>query len=196
VKLFCATTNEGKLREFRAASGPDIEIVPLPRLRAIETPEESGRTFEENAILKGLYYGAHIPEEFPDAFLFAEDSGLEVDELCGEPGVYSARFAGPDATDDANNQLLLERLLHSTDRTARYVCVIALVKSGELLETFRGTVEGEITRAPEGSGGFGYDPLFYYPPFAKTFGETPPEQKAAVSHRAKALADLFAYLRR
>ncbi len=195
MKLFCATSNEGKLREFRAASGPDFEILPLPGLRAIDAPEESGQTFEANAILKGRFYGAHLPAESAEGFLFAEDSGLEVNALGGDPGVYSARFAGPDATDAANNQHLLKRLEQSANRAARYVCVIALVKNGEVLRTFRGIVEGEITREPKGSGGFGYDPLFFYPPFAITFGEAPPERKAAVSHRAEALAEMFAFLR-
>jgi len=196
VTLYCATSNEGKLREFRAASGADLEILPLPDLRTIDPPEESGLTFEENAILKALYYGAHMPKEDRGAYLFAEDSGLEVDDLCGDPGVYSARYAGPDATDEANNQLLLERLAHSTDRAGRYVCVIALVKDGELVNTFRGTVEGEIVTEPKGSGGFGYDPLFYYPEFGMTFAEVPAERKAQVSHRAQALAALFSFLRK
>jgi len=110
--------------------------------------------------------------------------------------VYSARFAGPQASDEDNNQLLLDRLQHASDRAARYVCVIALVKNGELIDTYRGTVEGEITRERRGSGGFGYDPLFFYPPFGKTFGEVPASQKAEVSHRSKALELLFRRLRK
>ena len=196
MKIYCATTNPGKLLEFRAASGTDIEIEPLPGLHSIDPPEESGLTFEENAIIKALYYGAFAPTAPDGPFLIAEDSGLEVDDLCGEPGVYSARFAGPNASEEDNNRLLLKRLEHLTDRTARYVCVIALVKDGELVGTFRGTAEGKILAAPRGSGGFGYDPLFFYPPLGVTFGEAPAERKSEVSHRAKALAALFARLRR
>ncbi len=195
MTIYCATTNPGKLREFRAASGPDIQIEPLPNMRSVEAPEESGVTFEENAILKALYYGPLVPNDTDSPFLMAEDSGLEVDHLCGEPGVYSARFAGPHATDEENNQLLLHRMRHSTDRSGRYLCVIALVRRTELVNTFRGTVEGEITEKRRGSGGFGYDSLFFYPPFGMTFGEAPAERKAEVSHRAKALTLLFAHLR-
>ena len=128
-------------------------------------------------------------------YLFADDSGLEVDALDGAPGVFSARYAGPDATDQQNNTLLLERLKHFTDRTARFVCVIALVKDAKLVGTFRGSVEGRILHAAQGSGGFGYDPLFYYQPFGCTFGEAPIEDKMKVSHRAQALAGMFTFLR-
>jgi len=109
--------------------------------------------------------------------------------------VHSARFAGPDATDATNNDLLIERLRGVSDRTARFVCVIALVRDGQLIQTFRGEVEGRILDGAAGSNGFGYDPLFYYPPFGCTFGEASAEQKMQVSHRAKALGAMFTYLR-
>jgi XTP/dITP diphosphohydrolase len=182
VTVYCATTNQGKIAEFRMAASAELRIEPLPGLRDIPACDETGSTFEENAIEKALYYGTHI-----DGWLFAEDSGLEVDVLAGAPGVYSARFAGEGATDAANNALLLERLANADARTARYVCVIALVRSGELQDTFRGTVEGEILREPRGDNGFGYDPLFYYPPFGCSFGEVSREKKQTVSHRGAAL---------
>ncbi|MDP9172067.1 MAG: non-canonical purine NTP pyrophosphatase, partial [Acidobacteriota bacterium] len=126
--------------------------------------------------------------------VFADDSGLEVDALGGAPGVYSARFAGPDADDLANNQLLLKRLEDQTRRTARFVCVIALAEAGVIRETFRGTVEGEILHEPRGPAGFGYDPLFFYPPYNLSFGEATDERKFAVSHRGNALRALLRYL--
>ena len=184
--VFCATSNPGKLREFRLAGA----VEPLPNLRDIEPPEESGDTFEANAIEKALYYGTHTPE-----WLFAEDSGLEVEALGGAPGVYSARFAGPGADDRSNNSLLLEKLNGATDRRAQFVCVIALVRGGELVRTFRGEVKGEIVQEPRGPNGFGYDPLFYYAPFGCTFGEVAAEAKMKVSHRAVALRRLFEFLR-
>ncbi|HEY7393015.1 MAG TPA: RdgB/HAM1 family non-canonical purine NTP pyrophosphatase [Bryobacteraceae bacterium] len=190
IHLYCATSNPGKLREFRMAAGDSIEIELLPGFGEIAPCVEDGSTFQENAILKGRYYGKHAA-----GLLFAEDSGLEVDALGGAPGIYSARFAGPQATDEANNRLLLERLQSVAARSARYVCVIALVDSGRLLQTFHGTVEGEIIHEPRGLHGFGYDPLFYYPPFGCTFGETAPERKWKVSHRGQAFRSMLDWLR-
>lgn len=187
MKVYCATGNPGKLREFQLAGELlDIDIEPLAGLKEIVPPEEHGATFEENACLKAAYYSRFAPGP-----LFADDSGLEVDALGGAPGVYSARYAGPDATDQANNELLLARLGDNPHRTARFVCVIALAESGEIRQTFRGEVEGEILRAPRGPGGFGYDPLFYYPPFACSFGEVDGPKKFDVSHRGKALRALL-----
>ena len=160
-----------------------------PELKSIPAPEENGATFEENARLKAAYYSRFAPGP-----LFADDSGLEVDALGGEPGVYSARYAGPNATDDANNRLLLERLGDKQNRTARFVCVIALAEGGEVRQTFRGEVEGEILREARGPGGFGYDPLFYYPPFGCSFGEVDGPEKFDVSHRGKALRAMLRYL--
>jgi XTP/dITP diphosphohydrolase len=188
--VYCATTNAGKLREFRMAASDTCEIEPLPGLKDLPAPDETGATFEENAIQKATYYGAYT-----DGYLFAEDSGLEVDALGGEPGVYSARYAGPDATDEANNNLLLEKLGDNPRRTARFVCAIALVKNGSLVRTFRGTVEGEVMHDVRGPHGFGYDPLFFYPPFGCSFGEVPREQKQQVSHRGNALRQLVEFLR-
>jgi len=187
MTVYCATSNPGKLREFQLAA-PDFDVRPLPA--RVAPPEENGGTFEANAILKAQGYGAHI-----DGYLFADDSGLEVDALGGAPGVNSARYAGENATDANNNNLLLDRLRGVENRAARFVCVIALVKDGNLVKTFRGAVEGQIIDTPRGSGGFGYDPLFFHEPFGCTFSEASVEQKMTVSHRAIALEQMFAYLR-
>ena len=191
IRLCAATGNAGKLREFRMAADPypEIEIDLLPGFKDIEPCVETGLTFEENAVLKALYYGRHAP-----GLLFADDSGLEVDALGGAPGVFSARFAGIHATDAANNRLLLETLAFVQPRTARFVCAIALVEAGRVLGVFHGSVEGLITEAPRGPNGFGYDPLFFFPPFDCTFGETTAERKLSVSHRGQALRSLFAAL--
>lgn len=190
MTVYCATTNPGKIAEFRLASGHAFTIEPLAGLQELPHCEETGSTFEENAIQKALHFGAHS-----SGLVFAEDSGLEVDSLGGEPGVYSARYAGSDATDEENNQLVLSRLGDSVHRSARFVCVIALAHDGVLVRTFRGTVEGEILRAARGEHGFGYDPLFYFPPLARSFAEIPREQKQTVSHRGAALRELVAFLK-
>ncbi len=155
MTIFCATSNPGKLREFQQAA-PDFDIQPLPG--KVPPPEETGDTFEANAIEKAVYYG-----QLTSGYLFADDSGLEVDALSGAPGVHSARYAGERATDAQNNALLLERIAEVKNRRARFVCVIALVKDGTPVKTFRGSVEGQILESPLGSEGFGYDPLFYVP---------------------------------
>jgi XTP/dITP diphosphohydrolase len=190
VILYCATSNPGKLREFRGAAGTGWQIEPLPDLRFISPPEETGVTFEQNAIGKARYYAQYAA----GLLVFAEDSGIEVDALGGAPGVYSARFAGPGADDSSNNELLLRRLNDVRDRRARYVAVIALIMPGEEPRTFRGTVEGEILREPRGSGGFGYDPLFFFPPFGATFAQIPAEQKLTVSHRGRAVEKMLEFL--
>ncbi|MCC7154009.1 MAG: RdgB/HAM1 family non-canonical purine NTP pyrophosphatase [Bryobacterales bacterium] len=192
--LHCATTNAGKLREFRAAAGhwgfPEISIESLPGLKSIEPPLEHGTTFEANATDKAMYYSRYSPE-----CVFADDSGLVVDALGGAPGVYSARYAGPDARDSENLNLLLERLEVIDERSARFECVVALAKAGGLLATFRGTVQGRITRTARGSNGFGYDPVFYYEPFGCTFGEAGEARKLDVSHRGQALRAMLTWCR-
>jgi XTP/dITP diphosphohydrolase len=192
VKLWCATGNPGKLREFRlaAANDPEVEFELIPEFKSLPPAVEDGHTFEENAVRKALHYARYAPGP-----VFADDSGLEVDSLGGAPGVYSARYAGEHGGDEANNRLLLENLRGVVNRTARFVCAIALVDGGRVLGTWRGAVEGRIVDAPRGSGGFGYDPLFFYPPFACTFGEATAERKLGVSHRGQALAAMVADLR-
>lgn len=195
--LRCATTNPGKLREFNMAAAHfgfgDIHIEALPELNDLPVPIEDGDSFEANAIKKALHYSAFTMDP-----VFADDSGLEVDALDNAPGVYSARYAsspegGIDA-DLANNQLLIKNLQGVENRTARFVCVIALAREGCVLETFRGEVQGVIIDEARGSGGFGYDPHFFYPPFGATFGETLREAKMDVSHRGKALRAMLQYL--
>jgi XTP/dITP diphosphohydrolase len=189
LRLYCATTNPGKLREFRLALVGTFEVEPLPGLSSIPVCDETGGTFEENAIQKALYYSKHC-----DGLLFVDDSGLEVGALGGAPGVYSARYAGAEANDEANNRLVLDRMRGISERAARFVSVVAEAESGRLIRTFRGEVEGRLTEAPRGSNGFGYDPLFYYPPFGCTFGEAPLERKMEASHRSKALHAMREYL--
>lgn len=190
MAIYCATGNPGKLREFQLAGELlNIDIEPLAGLKEITPPDENGATFEENARLKAAYYSTFAP-----GLLFADDSGLEVDALNGAPGVYSARYAGPHATDFENNKLLLRNLGDNPNRRARFVCVIALAEGGEVRQTFRGEVEGEILHAARGAGGFGYDPLFYYPPFCCSFGEVDGPKKFDVSHRGQALRALLKYL--
>jgi len=188
LTLYCATTNPGKLREFRLALEDHFDVQPITIAKG-EEPEETGDTFEANANLKALWYSERAPGP-----VFTDDSGLEVDALDGAPGVYSARYAGAAATDDANNRLLLERMRGITPRTARFVCVIALAARGRLIGTFRGAVEGELTEALRGGNGFGYDPLFFYPPFGCTFGEAPLAEKMKVSHRSRALRAMKEWL--
>lgn len=192
MKLYCATTNPGKLREFQHAAreyGIDIEIVP--GMREIAPPEESGKTFEENAALKAEYYSRHAQGP-----LFADDSGLEVDALGGEPGVRSARYAGDDASDEDNNRRLIEKLRGVENRAARFVCVIAVAEAGRAIGTFRGAVEGRIVDNAKGPNGFGYDPHFFHEPFGCTFGEATADMKMGASHRGQALRAMLARMGR
>ena len=190
TRLFCATGNAGKLREFRlAADSTRVEIELLPGYRQLPAAVEDGATFEENAIRKALHYGPHA-----SGLLFADDSGLEVEALDGAPGVYSARYSGPHATDESNSRLLLENLRGVSHRNARFVCAIALVEGGRVVGVFHGAVEGVILDEPRGSGGFGYDPLFYCPAFGCTFGEATGEQKFSLSHRGQAIRAMLTSL--
>ncbi len=190
-RLYCATGNAGKLREFRlAAARSGVEIEAVPHFKAIPPCMEDGSTFAENAIKKARHYAAHV-----NGPVFADDSGLVVEALAGAPGVYSARYAGPDATDDANNRLLLEKLRGVTNRAASFVCLIALVEGGRQRGLYTGRVDGVVLEEPRGSGGFGYDPLFYCPPLGCTFGEATEEQKFQVSHRGQAFRAMLADLR-
>jgi XTP/dITP diphosphohydrolase len=161
----------------------------LPGLAAIPVPDETGHTFEENASAKASHYS-----RFTSQAIVAEDSGLEVDSLDGAPGVHSARFAGAGATDGQNNALLLQRLSNAANRRACYVSVIALARQTQVLHLARGSVEGEILHREHGTNGFGYDPLFFYPPFQRSFGELTASEKFQVSHRGNAVYALFAWI--
>lgn len=194
VKLYCATSNAGKLAELRRAAEMltdcPLRIDPLPGIASIRPCEETGDTFEENARIKAEYYSTGT-----DRIVLAEDSGLEVNALGGLPGRFSARWSGPAATDRTNNELLLDRLSCSPDRSARYVCVMALAAGGKTIATFRGEVEGRILEKPRGAGGFGYDPFFFYPPFGQTFAEVDMDKKFSVSHRGDAFRAVLLWLR-
>lgn len=191
-RLLVATTNAGKLREIRsllAASG--VELVTLRDLPPIEEPEETGLTFEDNARLKALHYA-----ERSGMPTVAEDSGLIVDGLDGEPGVRSARFIRPDATYPERFSEIFRRLAGPPARTraARFVCALAVADAGRIVYETRGTVEGEIAPEPRGTAGFGYDPIFYYPPYDSTLAEVEEAAKLAVAHRGQAFRALAAWL--
>lgn len=203
LRLFVATTNSGKLADFReAAEEYQIDIDPVPGLATIPAPEEDGTTFEENAVTKAIYYSGFAPNQI----VLADDSGLEVDALGGAPGVRSARFAAdagltdsPDANDNTdvwNNIVLLQKLdgIPDAQRTARYRCVLAAARDGEILLTSEGTVEGVILEAPHGTGGFGYDPIFYLPNLDQTMADLDISVKFGLSHRGLAFADLLSRL--
>lgn len=184
MTVVLATRNPGKIREIGAIlSGLPIELISLERFPGIEQAEEDGATFEENASKKAL----HVRERTGLATL-ADDSGLEVEALGGRPGILSARFAGEHATHAENNEKLLALLagVPPEKRRARFVCVAALAVPGGDLVFRRGEIAGYIAERPAGSGGFGYDPLFFVPRFGKTIAELDEGTKNRVSHRAKA----------
>ena len=190
--VFLASTNPGKLREFRhAAEARGIEVELVPGIENLPACIEDGNTFEANARKKALHYS-----QWTDGMVFADDSGLSVDALGSGPGVYSARYAGPDADDEANNRKLHHELaaIPPSDRTAHYDCVIVLAQRGEVLTVVEGKAEGVIQDEPKGTGGFGYDPYFFYPPLNRTFAELSLEDKFEVSHRGEAFRKLLDYL--
>lgn len=201
-RLYIASTNRGKLRDFAvAAQSRGLSILPFPGLEAIAPPAENESTFASNARQKAIYYSRLLPAEI----VLADDSGLEVDILHGAPGVRSARYAadagfvsGAHLTADArNNRFLLRQLfgIPEADRGARYRCVLAAARDSQVLLTGEGSVTGRILTAPRGSGGFGYDPLFYLPELGQTMAEIDRIKKDGLSHRGKALRDLAARLK-
>ena len=192
VQLLVATTNTGKLGEIRSLlAGVPVELVTLRDLEPIEEPEETGLTFEDNARLKALYYSAHA-----GMTTVAEDSGLVIDGLDGEPGVRSARFLDADATYPERFAAIFGRLAGPPEknRAARFVCALAVADAGHIIYEARGTVEGEIAREARGSAGFGYDPIFYYPPYRSTLAEVTEDAKLAVAHRGQAFRSLASWL--
>jgi XTP/dITP diphosphohydrolase len=203
LRIYVATSSKGKLRDVRvAAEAHHFTIDPLPGLVTIPAPEEDGVTFAANANLKAVYYSRFAP----GCLVLADDSGLEVDALNGAPGVRSARFAAdsglvdsPDANDNTdvwNNMVLLQRLagVPLDRRTARYRCVLVAARDGEPVHTADGAVDGLILEAPRGTGGFGYDPLFYLPALDRTMAEIDLETKLSISHRGRAILALLAML--
>jgi XTP/dITP diphosphohydrolase len=196
AKLFLASSNPGKLAEYRAlaatsASSLPIELALLPDFDALPAFEENASTFAENAAGKALYHSRRT-----EGLIFADDSGLVVPSLGGAPGVHSARYAGPQATNAQRIEKLLGEMRGKTgaERAAHFVCVIALAKRGRAMAIVTDRVDGEILEAPRGSGGFGYDPVFYFPALQKTFAELSADEKNQRSHRGKAFRRLLAAL--
>ena len=183
--IILATGNPGKVRECAAVLTPaGFTVFGLDALADTTPVEETGATFEANARLKADSYSLRTP--YP---VLADDSGLEVDALGGEPGVLSARYGGPDLTDPERCTAVLEALARVSDdkRTARFRCVLAIAEGGRTIATFDGVVEGTILRAPRGANGFGYDPIFFHPPSGRAFAELTRAEKERVSHRGEAL---------
>jgi XTP/dITP diphosphohydrolase len=192
IRLLLATTNAGKARELRLGLGRlPLHVVTLDELGIRAEFSETGATFAENARGKSLFYAglSGLPT-------LADDSGLEIDALDGAPGIFSARFSGPGATDARNIRKVLKLLegVPEVERGARFVCCMDLSHDGRVLKASRGIVRGRILREPRGGFGFGYDPIFHYRPFGRTFGELAASEKQPVSHRGRALRRMIAYL--
>ena len=190
--LFLASSNPGKLREFQTlAAGQAVQIEPLPGFKDFPPFEESAPTFAENAAGKVLHYSRYTPEP-----VIADDSGLVVWALGGAPGVHSARYAGPAATDKDRYLKLLDSMKGKTgaERSARFVCVLALAHRGRAIAVFSASVDGAIAGAPRGTNGFGYDPVFCVEALDRTTAEMTGEEKNRYSHRARAFAKLVSFL--
>lgn len=192
MRLLVATTNPNKIEEIRhVLAGAGVDLITLEHWPGLTAPDETGRTFDENARAKATYYAQATGE-----LTVAEDSGLEIDALRGIPGVESARYAG----EHTSYPEKFARLYAALDQTggrqspARFVCALALASPGRIIFEARGVVEGRVAATPSGSGGFGYDPFFFYPPYGRTLGEVTPEEKIAVSHRGQAFRKLREYL--
>ena len=192
-KIIFATSNEGKMKEIRMILADlNREVLSLKEAGIQADIVEDGKTFEENALIK-----ARTVHKLTGALVLADDSGLEVDYLGGEPGVYSARYMGEDTSYDIKNRSIIDRLDQAvgTQRSARFVCaIVAVFPDGEEAVTL-GTIEGEIAIEPKGDGGFGYDPIFFVPEFGATTAQLTPKQKNQVSHRAKALKEMKEVIR-
>jgi len=206
-RLYLASSNPGKLREFaHAAAARAVTVEELPGFTDMPPCVEDGTSFEENARKKAVHYSRNST-----GWVFADDSGICVSVLGGAPGIYSARFAGPAATDAENNRRLLAEIHQAEahrrsqaahcpgprqlfNRAAHYICVIALAEAGKVLTVVEGRADGVIVDEPRGAGGFGYDPYFFFPPLGKTFAEIDREEKFAVSHRGAAFRKLLDYL--
>jgi XTP/dITP diphosphohydrolase len=190
--LLLASQNVGKLDEMRQlVDGLPFRVLGPRELGIHDAPDETGRSFAENAALKARHYSRRS-----GLLAVADDSGISVDVLGGEPGLHSSRFGGPGASDAARNRLLLEKLagVPPEGRGARFTSSVALAQGDAILFQVTEQVEGRIADQPRGDKGFGYDPIFFYPPFGLTFGEVAPEEKDRVSHRGKAFARLREFL--
>jgi len=191
-EIVLASQNPGKVEEMRELlAGLGWRVLGLAEIGVPESPEETGTSFEEYAALKARYYAGRTGR-----LVVADDSGLCVDALDGGPGLYTSRFGGTGLSDGQRNALLLEKLagVPPERRGARFVCALAVAEPGGLRFQARETCEGAIAVAPAGDGGFGYDPVFYYPPFGVTLASVPAGEKARVSHRGKAFRRLRDYL--
>jgi XTP/dITP diphosphohydrolase len=195
IELVVATRNRHKTREIQSILGPEFSVRDLGAHPEVSEIRESGTSFEDNAKLKALAASRQLP-----ALVIADDSGLEVDALGGAPGIYSARYAGANATDTDKIDKILRELARvrakKDGRRARFRCVVALARNGNLLGTFEGIAEGSIADEARGDSGFGYDPIFIPEGLKQTFGELPTEVKNTISHRAKAIRALADRLRR
>jgi XTP/dITP diphosphohydrolase len=199
--VLLATSNAGKLRDVAGAAEPfGVTVANIPGFASLAAVVEDGLTFEENARKKAEGYSLSVPGQL----VVADDSGLEIDALGGAPGVHSARYAADEphaaecnTDDDSNNARVLRELakLAPAKRAGRFVCVLAVARDGHTLQTFRGTAEGIILDAPRGNGGFGYDPLFYFPQIDKTFAELSAIEKARYSHRGAAFRAFLEWYR-
>lgn len=191
-ELLLATTNQGKTKEMQAfLTELPIVISSIQNLRVGSSFQETGKTFKENARGKSLFYSRKW-----EGITLAEDSGLEIDYLSGAPGVISARFSGPKATDETNIEKVLDLMkeVEQEHRKARFVSCIVLSRKAIVIKTIMGYAEGYITFQKKGTNGFGYDPIFYFPPLQKTFAELRPEEKNKISHRGQALKKLRSFL--
>ena len=192
-KVIFATSNAGKMKEVRSIlEGLDVEVLSMKEAGIFVDVVEDGTTFEENATIKATAIQKECGE-----IVLADDSGLEVDFLNKEPGIYSARYMGEDTSYRIKNKSLIDRLegVEGEDRSARFVCAIAAAFPDGTVEITRGTIEGQIGYEEKGENGFGYDPIFYYPPLGKTTAELSPEEKNKVSHRANALKIFYEKLK-
>jgi XTP/dITP diphosphohydrolase len=193
MKVLIATNNAHKTREFKQLLGADFQVGDLREYSRLPAVAENGKTFAENAIAKALGTSKNA-----DDLVIGDDSGLEVHALGGAPGIFSARYAGENATDEKNVEKVLRDLSAQSpksSRRARFRCVLAIARRGKLIDTVEGTVEGNIAEEPRGEGGFGYDPIFVPAGFDHTFAEMPPELKNQLSHRARAVVALRERLR-
>lgn len=201
MRLLLATSNPDKLREIRGLLGHlPVELLTLRDFQPVPEPEETGATFQENARLKALYYDRAVAQpaasvQCGPVYTVAEDSGLVVDALGGEPGIHSARFLCPDATyPERFAEIYRQIAAAARPWSARFVCAVALVHAGRVFYETVGTVEGEIAPEPRGHGGFGYDPIFYYPPYGHTLAEVPEIDKMRAAHRGNAFRQLARWL--
>ena len=201
MDLLVATTNPNKLREIRGLlAGAPVTLHSLADLPPILEPEETGATFLENARLKARYYAAHVARSSPDwassALTVAEDSGLEIDALGGEPGVRSARFLREDALYPERFAEIYRRLALQPDSrpTARFICALVAARGEDVVFETIGTIEGEVASQPAGTAGFGYDPIFFFPPYGRTLAEVSEADKLRVAHRGHAFRALAAWL--